>query len=279
LNGLLSPAAALGAAATFGVADFTGGVAGRKSSPPSVAIGIEIVGFVALPLALWVLPVHLDPVAAFAFAGGAIGGLGLILFYRAMAMNLIGVVAPVTAVVAAALPVGFGLLFAGERLHVGQLAGIAVGLVAIVLINGGGGEFRATARAAVGLAILAGAGFGLFFILYHRASEAGATAFVAGRVGSGLASLCFALVSRVRIIPRREVWPLLGLGGPVDGAGVVLYQVATFYGLLSLSALLTSFYPAFTVLCARIFLHERLAPLQAIGAVSALAAVALIAAT
>jgi drug/metabolite transporter (DMT)-like permease len=245
-----------------------------------VAIGIETVGFIALPLALWVLPMHLDPVAvAFAFAGGAVGGLGLIAFYRAMTMNLIGVVAPVTAVVAAALPIGAGLLFAGERLHVGQLAGIAVGLVAIVLINGGGGEFRAGARAAVGLAILAGIGFGLFFILYHRASAAGATAFVSGRIGSGLAAVCFALVSRAPVIPRREVWPLLGLGGIFDGVGVVLYLIATFYGLLSLSALLTSFYPAFTVLCARIFLHERMAPIQALGAVLALGAVALIAAT
>jgi drug/metabolite transporter (DMT)-like permease len=80
-------------------------------------------------------------------------------------------------------------------------------------------------------------------------------------------------------VPRREVWPLLGLGGSIDGVGVVLYLFATFHGLLSLSALLTSFYPAFTVLCARVFLRERLAMLQAFGAVLALAAVALIAAT
>lgn len=277
---MLSPAAALGAAATLGVADFTGGVAGRRSSPPSVAIGIETVGFIAVPLALWLLPLRLDfSAAALAFAGGALGGLGLIAFYRAMSMSLIGVVAPVTAVVAAALPVGAGLLFAGERLHVGQLAGIAVGLVAIVLINGGGGEFSRAARAAVGLAILAGVTFGLFFILYHGASGAGAIAFVAGRVGSALAALGFALVSRVPFVPRREVWPLLGAGGSLDGVGVVLYLFATFHGLLSLSALLTSFYPAFTVLCARVFLHERLAMVQAAGAVLALAAVALIAAT
>lgn len=280
MNQLLSPAAAVGAAATFGVADFTGGVAGRRASPPSVAIGIETVGFVALPLALWLLPFRLDAGAAFfAFAGGALGGLGLIAFYRAMAINLIGVVAPVTAVVAAALPVGAGLLFGGERLHAGQLAGIAVGLVAIALINGGGGEFSKSARAAVGLAILAGVGFGLFFILFHAASGAGVTAFAAGRFGSACAALSFAAISRVPIVPRREVWPLLGAGGSLDGGGVVLYLFATFHGLLSLSSLLTSFYPAFTVLCARLFLRERMAALQAVGAVLALAAVALIAAT
>lgn len=280
MNQLLSPAAALGAAATFGVGDFAGGVAGRRSSPPSVAIGIEAVGFVALPLAFWLLPFRLDAgAAAFAFAGGVVGGLGLIAFYRAMAMNLIGVVAPVTAVVAAALPVGVGLLAGGERLRGGQLAGIAVGLVAIALINGGGGEFSRSARAAVGLAILAGVGFGLFFVLYHQASGSGATAFASGRIGSACAALTFALVRRVPFVPRREVWPVLALGGSLDGAGVVLYLYATFHGLLSLSALLTSFYPAFTVLCARLFLRERLAMVQALGAALALVAVALIAAT
>ena len=280
MNQLLSPAAALGAAATFGVADFAGGVAGRRSSPPSVAIGVETIGFVALPLALLLLPFRFDAgAAALAFVGGALGGLGLIAFYRAMAMSLIGVVAPVTAVVAAALPVGVGLLAGGERLHIGQLAGIAVGLAAIALINGGGGEFSRGARTAVGLAVLAGVGFGLFFVLFHQASGAGATAFVSGRLGSACAALAFALVSRVPFVPRREVWPLLGLGGSIDGVGVVLYLFATFHGLLSLSALLTSFYPAFTVLCARVFLHERLAMLQALGAMLALAAVALIAAT
>ena len=280
MNPLLSPAAALGAAATFGVADVAGGVAGRRSSPPSVALGIEAVGFLALPLAFWLLPFRLDAgAAALAFAGGAVGGLGLIAFYRAMAMNLIGVVAPVTAVVAAALPVAGGLIVGGERLHGGQLGGIALGLVAIALINGGGGEFSRAARAAVGLAILAGLSFGLFFVLFHRVSDTGATAFVAGRLGSACAALTFALVSRVSIVPRKEVWPLLGLGGSFDGAGVVLYLFATFHGLLSLSALLTSFYPAFTVLCARLFLRERLAMLQAVGAGLALGAVALIAAT
>jgi len=261
------------------VADFTGGVAGRRSPPPSVAIGVEAVGFVALPLALWLLPSRPDLRAAlFPFAGGVIGGLGLIAFYRAMALNLIGVVSPITAVVAAALPVGFGLV-GGERLHVGQIAGIAVGLVAIVLINGGGRTGGDGARAAIGLAVLAGISFGLFFILYHYASSAGVTAFVSGRFGSAAAALTLALVTRVSPIPRRTTWRLIGIGGTLDGMGVVLYLYATFHGLLSLSALLTSFYPAFTVLSARLVLKERLNALQAAGAVTALVAVALIAAT
>jgi drug/metabolite transporter (DMT)-like permease len=279
MNPLLSPAAALGAAATLGIADFCGGVAGRRTPPPSVTVGIEFCGLAALPVALWLLPLRWDPLAVMlTFTGGALGGLGLILFYRAMMLNLIGVVAPITAVVAAALPTLVGVL-GGERLHLGQLGGIAVGLVAIVLINGPSREAATGARAALGLAIAAGLGFGLFFILFHAGSSAGVVAFLSGRVGSALAAMCFALVSGVSFLPRRTTWRLIGVGGAFDGIGVVLYLFATFHGLLSLSALLTSFYPGFTILCARLFTRERLTLLQAIGAALAVLSVALIAAT
>jgi len=279
MNPLLSPAAALGAAATLGIADFTGGVAGRRTPPPSVAVGIEFCGLVALPVALWLLPLRWDLTAlVLTFTGGAVGGLGLILFYRAMTLNLIGVVAPITAVVAAALPTLVGVL-GGERFHFGQVGGIAVGLVAIILINGPSREAATGARAALGLAVLAGLGFGLFFILAHAGSSAGVVAFLSGRAGSALAAICFALVSGVSFVPRRPAWRLIGVGGALDGMGVVLYLFATFHGLLSLSALLTSFYPGFTILCARIFTRERLNLVQAIGAALAVVSVALIAGT
>jgi drug/metabolite transporter (DMT)-like permease len=279
VNPLLSPAAALGAAATLGVADFTGGLAGRRTPPPSVTVGIEVCGLAALPLALWLLPVHWDlQSVVLCFTGGAVGGLGLILFYRAMTLNLIGVVAPITAVVAASLPTVVGLL-SGDRLHAGQFVGIGAGLVAIILINGWSREASKGARAALGLAIVAGASFGLFFILFHAGSSAGVVAFLSGRTGSTVASLCFALITRVSFVARRSAWGLIGIGGVFDGVGVVLYIYATFHGLLSLSALLTSFYPAFTILCARFFTQERLSPTQWAGAALAVVAVALIAAT
>lgn len=279
MNPLLSPAAALGAAATLGIADFSGGLAGRRSPPPSVAVGIELCGLIVLPFALWLLPLHWDVQAAIlTFTGGAVGGFGLILFYRAMTLNLIGVVAPITAVVAAALPTVVGLL-TGDRLHLGQVAGIGVGLIAIALINGPSREKAQGARAAMGLAVVAGVCFGLFFILFHAGSSAGVVAFLSGRAGSAAAALCFALISGVSFVPRRSAWRLIGLGGAFDGAGVVLYIYATFHGLLSVSALLTSFYPTFTILCARLFTRERLSSMQAVGAVLAVVAIALIAAT
>src|SRR5579863_2699948 len=192
-----SPLSAMASAVTLGVADFTGGFAGRRSSAPSVAIAVESVGLVALPLAFVLLPHGWDlPAATEAFAGGLIGGFGLVAFYRAMSLNLIGVVAPITGFVAAALPVTVGII-GGDHLEVWQVTGIAVGLCALVLINGPSRDVAGNARLGVTLALFAGVAFGVFFILFHEASHAGVTAFVSGRFGSAGASLITAMVFRV----------------------------------------------------------------------------------
>jgi len=277
VNPLLSPIAALGSAAAFGVGDFMGGLAGRRSPTPSVTLGIELCGLAALPLALWLLPVTWDlQAAALTFVGGALGGLGLIAFYRAMALDLIGVVAPVAGVVGASLPTVVGLL-TGDRLQVWQLGGIGVGLFAIYLINAGSDVTSEKGKRGLGLAIMAGLAFGLFFILFHAASWAGITAFISGRAGSAVAAVGFALVTGVSFVARRSAWRLIVIAGMLDGAGVTFYLFATHHGALSVTALLASFYPAFTVLCARLMTRERLAPIQAVGAVMALIAIALIA--
>jgi drug/metabolite transporter (DMT)-like permease len=265
--------AALASAAAFGIADFSGGLAGRRTPPPSVTVGIEVCGLAALPLALWLLPLRWDfQAAALTFAGGALGGLGLIAFYRAMARDLIAVVAPVAGVVGAALPTVVGLI-GGDRLHAWQLGGMGVGLVAIGLMNAGSTRTAKKSKDAFGLAVFAGLCFGLFFILFHAGSSAGVIAFVSGRTGSSLAAIGAALIGGVSFVPRRSAWRLIGIGGVLDGTGVY----ATHHGLLSVTALLASFYPAFTVLCARLLTRERLSPIQAAGAATALIAMALIA--
>ena len=103
------------------------------------------------------------------------------------------------------------------------------------------------------------------------------TAFVSGRAGSAVVSLTYALVTRVRLVPVAAGLPVIAVAGVLDGTGVVLYMYATVHGLLSISALLTSFYPAFTVLSAWLVLHERLSVVQVAGAALAIAAVTAIA--
>jgi len=87
------------------------------------------------------------------------------------------------------------------------------------------------------------------------------------------------LIGGVPFVPRPNSWRLIAAGGVSEGVGVVLYLYATFHGLLSLSALLTSFYPAFTILCARWFTRERITRMQGVGGALAVLAVGLIAAT
>jgi drug/metabolite transporter (DMT)-like permease len=157
------------------------------------------------------------------------------------------------------------------------VAGIVVGLGALVLINGPSRDGVGNARLGVTLALLAGVAFGLFFILFHAASHAGVTAFVSGRFGSMVAALVTAFLTGTSPVIRRSAVRIIAIGGVFDGTGVVLYLYATHTGLLSVSALLTSFYPAFTVLCARLFTHERMTPMQAVGAAFAVVAIALIA--
>ena len=279
MNTLLSPLAALGSGALLGVADFGGGLAGRRTSVPSVIAGMELAGLVvALPFALLLLPLQWDlRDMALAFSGGVVGGLGLVAFYRAMTISLIAVVAPITGVIAAALPVALGIL-GGDRLHVGQVVGIVVGLAAIALINGVGLSSAAPrAGAGLWLAILAGLAFGFFFIVFHAGSPAGTAAFLSGRLGSVAAVLVAAVVIRASPIPRRGSWLLIAAVGAFDGGGSVLYLYASQDGLLALTAVLASFYPAFTVLCARLIAHEKQTRTQTVGAVLAVAAVALIA--
>ncbi len=275
----LSPYAAMTSAVAFGVADFTGGRAGRRTSAPSVAVGVELVGLVAAPIAFLLLPRGLDGVALLqAFGGGAAGGLGLIAFYRAMSLHLTGVVAPITGFVAAALPVAVGLI-GGDHLGIWQFVGIALGLIGLFLITGTDFKTATNARVGVLLALFAGVTFGLFFILFHDASHAGFSAFLSGRIGSSVAAFGAALVSGTSFAIRRPAWRLIAFGGVIDGCGVVFYLYATHGGLLSVTAVLASFYPAFTVLCARFLTHERLTRWQAFGAVMALVAIALIAVT
>ncbi len=277
MTSLASPVAALGSGGFLGVADFAGGMAGRRTPVPSVIVGMELAGLAALPVAVVLLPLQWDVRdMALAFSGGVVGGLGLIAFYRAMTISLIAVVAPITGVIAAALPVALGIV-GGDRLHIGQVVGIVLGLSGIALINGAGHSSAPRARTGLWLAVLAGLAFGVFFVVFHAGSAAGTAAFLSGRAGSVLVVLLAAALLRASPVPRRGSRRLVATVGVFDGCGNVLYLYASLGGLLALTAVLASFYPAFTVLCARLIAHERQTRTQTAGAVLAVAAVVLIA--
>jgi drug/metabolite transporter (DMT)-like permease len=200
--------------------------------------------------------------------------LGLLLYMRGLAVGPMGVVAPLSAVVGAGLPLVAGVLD-GERPGVVGWLALAVALVAIGLASAGS---RGDAAAGAGLlyGLGAGVGFGLFFVALDLTPDgSGLWPLVAGRAVS------VTLLALVFLSPTRR-GPLHGLGlmllcGVLDTAANVLFLLATRTGSLSVSGVLVSLYPVVVVLLARFVLRERLSRLQLTGVGLALTASALLA--
>lgn len=217
---------------------------------------------------------------------GGIGAVGLVCLYRGLSSGRMSVVAPITAVGAALVPVAWGLV-RGERPGPVALAGVVLALLAVGLVSrsdddaldGEETPARATPRAYLPLAVVAGLAFGLLFVLLDLTDDdAGFWPLAAGRavsiplltIGTLATGRSFAVGS------RRAALTIVG-AGVLDMAANALYLLATRQGLLALVGVLSSLYPASTVLLARLVLKERLLGVQVVGLVLAGTGVVLIA--
>ncbi len=275
-HGLSTVAFALAASITWGAGDFSGGLAARRAQVLSVVVGAYTVGFIMLvALALiWSEPFPTTLNLIWGSVAGLAGAVGLVAFYQALAVGRMGIVAPIAAMLSAALPVLFGAFIEGLPGPV-QLIGFVLAFIAVGLISGLG---VAKGRPkGLGLALLAGLGFGSFFILISRVSH-GAVFWplAAARLSSLLFLLAVVLIRHQKVLPEKSVWPVVFLAGALDVAGNVFFVLATHAGRLDVAAILSSLYPAVTVLLATIILKERVTRLQAIGIVVALVAIPLI---
>ncbi|MFI0369442.1 EamA family transporter [Actinomadura sp. 1N219] len=392
---------ALGAALAYGVADFLGGAVARKSTALRALTWCVPVGLLVVLVSALLSGGDAAPgPMALGFLGGLSGGAGLITFYRALARGPMSVVAPVSALAAAILPVGVGVL-QGERLDASVIAGVLLCLIAIGLVSmepgptpatgpdtppgagaasgadapsganappsadappgtnatpragvalganaplaadvppgadalpgadvapGAGDVVPSAGVAAVGsqpsadvavgaesgagvavgagsgagvllgadgwrrlldsgplMAGLSGACFGIFFVLLKAAGDGtGLWPIVGARVGTLTVVVVALLVVAVRgsgLGPRVSGRTLIGLAllsGTLDAGANALYFLAAHKGMLSLAAVLTSLYPAITVLLARIAYSERLRVVQRVGMAVAVAGVALV---
>jgi drug/metabolite transporter (DMT)-like permease len=265
------------AAVTYGAADFVGGLVTKRASPFAVVLISQAIG---APAILLLIPIFGGNFSREALAWGALSGLGggggVILLYRGLAIGKMSIVAPITAVLAAAIPVVFGLT-TGERPSAMSLAGVVAGFLAVYLISRSNDEAGPTAARGVVEALGAGLGFGIFFIALDQAPG-----------GSGMWPLLGARLSALALVGlivtfttanlKRQPGTLraIAAAGGLDVIANVFYLSATRRGLLSLAAVLTSLYPAMTILLARIFLKERLVALQLGGLALGAFAVALI---
>jgi len=274
---------ALSAAVAYGSADFVGGLASRRTPPVAAAFGAQVGGLLLLLVALPALggggpePSHLLVGAA----AGVFGGVGLVLLYRSLARGPMSIVAPTTALSASMVPIFAGVLL-GERPGPVTFVGIAVSLVAVVLITrepSAAGTVAGADRRVIGLALTAGAISGMFFVVLHQAGD-----------GAGLWPLLGARLVSVPlllVLARRQAaalaWtdpstlPRVLLSGTLDMAANIAYLLALRHGMLSVVAAITGLYPASTVLLAQAHLDERLHRTQLTGLATAAVAAVLIA--
>jgi drug/metabolite transporter (DMT)-like permease len=275
---------AIGAALTYGAGDFLGGIATKRVGESFGVVAASSAVGVTLLLLLLVPVLGGDPTIddiAWGAAAGVGGGLGVILFYRALAEGVMSVVAPVTAVTSAVVPVAAGLAL-GERPGAVALVGVALAIIAVALLSrqtAGARESVPVNRARVfGYAFLAGLGFGAFFVLLDRTTDgAGMWPLVASRSTTLVLSVAIALVLR-RSLAIRSGARLATLGtGVLDMTANALFLVANREGLLALVAVIVSLYPASTIALAQAFLGERLERHQVVGVAIAALAVILIA--
>lgn len=272
----------LSASLCWGSGDFSGGLASRRANVLSVVIADYSVGFVLLVLLalLWREPFPSLGDLVWGGLAGIAGVLGLIAFYSALATGQMGIAAPVSAVLTAALPVLFSVFASGLPSLV-QLAGLLLALLAIGLIARP--ERASGPPQGISLAVLAGCGFGCFFILLSRVSP-GHTFWplAAARFTSLALMLVILIVMRLRrrqqqpMLPGKTVVPLVALAGILDAIGNAFFVLAAHSGRLDVAAVLSSFYPAATALLAAVVLRERVTRVQGAGILLVLLAVPLI---
>ncbi|MCP3934663.1 MAG: DMT family transporter [Actinomycetia bacterium] len=268
----------LGAALLAGTSDFLGGLASRRAAALVVTAASQLFSMVAA--FVLALIVGGDVVARDLWLG-ALGGvgaaLGLLSLYAGYSVARVSVAAPVAGVGAAALPVLFDLATGGD-LVMRAGAGITLGLVAIALIS----LERSDSTASVGVSLRYGfggaIGLGALLLCLSRTSDDGGLwAVVPSRVTGGLVMLIVLAITRTNFrLPRVALAPVLGIA--VFGACAnSMFVVATQIGSVSTAAVLTSMFPAATVMWARLIFGERLRRVQVLGLGFALVAVGLIA--
>jgi drug/metabolite transporter (DMT)-like permease len=268
---------AAASAVVWGAADFSGGKASQRGNALAVTVVSQILGLPVLAACLLLVPGRPEVAdLLWGAAAGAAGLAGIVLLYRALAGGAMAVVAPITAVTAAVVPMAVGLLVSRMPGTV-ALIGAACAIAAITLVSlGPGGGRDSVTRSLIGLALVAGAMFGVFFALLGQASEAsGMWSLVGVRATSIIIGLALAARLRTSLRLRGPVVRWAVVAGALDIAANAFYVAAAARGHLSIVAAVASLYPASTVLLAFMVDRERLRAAQLAGLGLAAAALVL----
>jgi drug/metabolite transporter (DMT)-like permease len=272
----MSAACGLASAGSWGGGDFCGGLATRDTGVFPAVIGSQLFGVLILTGAAVALGDRAPTIdnVMWSAAAGLCGAAGLLALYRALSEGRMGLAAPVSGVLSAAVPVVAGGVLEGMPGRL-RLAGFALALVGVWLVASS--EYAVFRFRELGLPVTAGVGFGGFIVLIGRASGGGVFwPLVAARVASLSLLMLVAIVARQRVLPARQHLTLVFLSGLGDAAGNVFLVLAAHSGRLDVAGVLSSLYPASTVLLAWLILHERFTGQQFLGILAALSAIVII---
>jgi drug/metabolite transporter (DMT)-like permease len=277
-------AVALGLAASlsWGASDFLGGLKTRTLELVAVLIVSQGVALLILAVATAVRgegPPSAESLA-YAAAAGVGGVVGLGFFYRGLAVGTMSVVAPIAGL-GAALPVAVGVA-SGDRPSALQSAGVVLALTGVVLASREQTDVTKEGSGVapgVGLAVLAALGFGAFLLFMDSAGDGDVLwALLVARIASVALLTAAVIATRPSLPDPRAHLPALVVVGVLDMAANAFYALAAGQGLLSVAAVLSSLYPAGTIVLARLVLKERMRRSQGVGVALVLLAVGAIAA-
>ncbi|MEK8021088.1 MAG: DMT family transporter [Candidatus Parabeggiatoa sp.] len=277
-NDLLTALFALGAMAAWGSGDFSGGLASKRHNVYSVLLAAQLIS--AIPLLILVL--------SFEFVvprigdlllgglGGVCGMIGLLNLYIGLARGRMSIVAPLAAIISGVIPVLIGILTDGVPTTI-QIIGFVIALVAVWFLSSDGRRIEAT-PVELRFAIISGVGFAVFYVVIDRVSgETALWPVLAARVASLIALSLYTISRREWRSPTRSLLPLIALVGLLDTAGNYFFTMATQAGRLDVATIVSSLYPAITVMLAWVILKECLKLQQWLGVLAALIAIVMIA--
>jgi drug/metabolite transporter (DMT)-like permease len=272
---------ALVSSALWGTSDFYGGTLARRRPAVTVAAVSELIGLTCVLIAAIATGAVTSShgYVGWGVLGAVAGTAGVVAFYEALATGTMGIVAPIAAT-GVVVPVVVGFV-QGDRPSAWQVAGIVVAVIGIIFASGPelqrGGERSAAARP-LWLAGIAAIGFGVVFVaIGHGAQHSTLMTLVVMRAVAIVFMIGIAIGTSTSLRVGGADAPMLFVVGVFDVGANATFAYASRHGLLSVISVLSSLYPAMTVVLARLVHAERLARVQLLGVVGALAGVVLIA--
>ena len=264
-------------AATWGAGDFAGGLASRKVGAYRAVFYADFIGLLILAVASFVYREPFPSTSGWinSLLAGALGSFGLLILYHSLSIGQMSIAAPVSALFAALLPVIVGALTEGLPSAI-QLIGFIFALAAIWLISQGDGKFHISRLSDLRFPILAGVGFGSYFIFIHNAAgdpNSFLWPMIISRAAGTVLVFFMVFARRETFVVPHDAWGVVLLNAALDLTGNFFYILASKSGRLDIAAVLSSLYPGSTVILAWLLLKEHLSRMQLVGIFLALAAI------